>query len=176
MSNVVMEMYDYHVWANKVIFDRLKELPSEIVDQDIQSVFPTITKTLAHIYMADAIWLDVLDGMEPKDAFAKGEKLQEDLQSISFDELESLFSELTKKFQSFFEQNQDLTRKMVLDNPYAGIKEFTLSQMVLHVVNHGTYHRGNIAAMLRQLGHSSVMTDYIVYLYSDMISPSGVKL
>lgn len=176
MSDLVREMYDYHVWANKVIFDRLKEFSSDIVDQETQSAFPTITKTLVHIYIADVIWLDILNGMDAKDVFAKGEKLKDDLQSISFGELESLFSELTKRFQSFFQQNQDLTQKMVLDNPYAGVKEFTLSQMVLHVVNHGTYHRGNIATMLRQLGHSSVMTDYIVYLYSDMISPTGVQL
>ncbi|MEH7531611.1 DinB family protein, partial [Priestia megaterium] len=31
--------------------------------------------------------------------------------------------------------------------------------------NHGTYHRGNITAMLRQLGHPGVMTDYVLYLY-----------
>lgn len=39
--------------------------------------------------------------------------------------------------------------------------------MVLHVVNHGTYHRGNISAMLHQLGDSSVMTDYAFYWYSE---------
>ncbi|WP_313897918.1 DinB family protein [Brevibacillus sp. FSL L8-0520] len=34
-----------------------------------------------------------------------------------------------------------------------------------HVVNHGTYHRGNIAAMLRQQGYAGVPTDYVFYLY-----------
>jgi uncharacterized damage-inducible protein DinB len=37
--------------------------------------------------------------------------------------------------------------------------------MILHVVNHGTYHRGNITAMLRQMGYASVPTDYGIYLY-----------
>ena len=36
--------------------------------------------------------------------------------------------------------------------------------MVLQVVNHATYHRGNITAMLRQMGHASVMTEYALYL------------
>lgn len=176
MSHVVRDMYDYHVWANNVLFNRLKEFPAEIVGQETQSAFPTITKTLAHIYVADAIWLDILNRMEPKEVFAKGERLQEDLQSISLGEMESLFAELTGRYQTFFEQNQDLEQKMALDNPYVGVKELTLAQMVLHVVNHGSYHRGNIGTMLRQLGHTSVMTDYIVYLYSDLISPTGVKL
>ena len=34
-----------------------------------------------------------------------------------------------------------------------------------HVVNHGTYHRGNITAMIRQLGHSSTMMDFVLYLH-----------
>jgi uncharacterized damage-inducible protein DinB len=34
-----------------------------------------------------------------------------------------------------------------------------------HVVNHGTYHRGNITAMLRQLGSKGISTDFIFYLY-----------
>lgn len=33
------------------------------------------------------------------------------------------------------------------------------------IVNHGTYHRGNLTVMLRQLGRSGVSTDYIFYLY-----------
>ena len=39
------------------------------------------------------------------------------------------------------------------------------ADMILHVVNHGTYHRGNITAMLRQMGYASVPTDYGIYLY-----------
>nr|WP_305586406.1 DinB family protein [Fictibacillus sp. WQ 8-8] len=45
--------------------------------------------------------------------------------------------------------------------------------MVLHVVNHGTYHRGNISAMLHQLGDSSVMNDYAFYWYSENAIPNG---
>jgi uncharacterized damage-inducible protein DinB len=41
----------------------------------------------------------------------------------------------------------------------------SVSELVPHVVNHGTYHRGNITAMLRQMGYASVSTDYGIYLY-----------
>ncbi len=57
----------------------------------------------------------------------------------------------------------------MLDNPWASLRETSLSEMILHVVNHGTYHRGNISAMLHQLGDSSVMTDYAFYWYSDNV-------
>jgi uncharacterized damage-inducible protein DinB len=44
--------------------------------------------------------------------------------------------------------------------------------MVRHVVNHGTYHRGQVAAMLRQLGYSPPPTDYLVF-FDELARPSG---
>lgn len=55
----------------------------------------------------------------------------------------------------------------MLDNLWAGLREISISEMVLHVVIHGTYQRGDISAMLHQLGDSSVMTDYVIYWYSE---------
>ncbi|WP_379865959.1 DinB family protein [Laceyella putida] len=43
--------------------------------------------------------------------------------------------------------------------------KINLSELVQHVVNHGTYHRGNITAMLRQLDNKGTFTDFIFYLY-----------
>ncbi|MCM3024666.1 DinB family protein [Heyndrickxia ginsengihumi] len=40
----------------------------------------------------------------------------------------------------------------------------TLFELIQHIVNHGTYHRGNLAAMIRQLGYQGTSTDYITFL------------
>lgn len=42
----------------------------------------------------------------------------------------------------------------------------TISDIVYQIVNHGSYHRGNISTMLRLLGHEGVLTDYIAYIHS----------
>ncbi|MGG1221143.1 DinB family protein, partial [Priestia endophytica] len=55
-----LQLYDYHVWANNKFFERLKELPKDIYDREIQSVFPSIAETLVHIYRGDTIWLGVM--------------------------------------------------------------------------------------------------------------------
>ena len=56
----------------------------------------------------------------------------------------------------------------VLDIPWEEEnRETSLSEMVMHIVTHATYHRGNITSMLRQMGHASVTTDYTRYWYSD---------
>jgi len=55
MSHYSLKLYDYHVWANQKIFDRLKELSKGIYEEEIQSVFPSISKVMAHIYVSDNI-------------------------------------------------------------------------------------------------------------------------
>jgi hypothetical protein len=57
-----------------------------------------------------------------------------------------------------------MEKVVMIEAPFAGRLETPLSELVQHVVNHGTYHRGNITTMLRQLDHASVLTDYAFYL------------
>lgn len=160
----IQEMYNYHAWANGVIINRLKELPTEVYFQECQSGFSTISKVIAHIYTVDLIWYDILTGKSMKDAFSFANQEREYLEAIGIDEMETNFAELTEKYTSLLCE-EDPDRVIVVDNPYAGLLETSVAESVLHVVTHGSYHRGNIATMLRQLGHTSVMQDYGLYLY-----------
>ncbi|OIB03300.1 damage-inducible protein DinB [Paenibacillus sp. LC231] len=163
--NYPVKMYEYHVWANQAIFNRLLELPGELYNQKITSIFPTVSEALIHIYTADLGWINILSGMDMKQALTEAFQLREELESISLEDLNLRFIELSERFTAFLGQNPDLERIIRLDNPYAGIRDTRLSEIILHVVNHGTYHRGNIAAMMRQLGSSSAMTDYAFFWY-----------
>ncbi|MCZ8511787.1 DinB family protein [Paenibacillus filicis] len=166
MPHPALEMFDYHVWANQTILKRLQELPKELYEQEIVSVFPSISKVMPHIYMTDSCWLDILSGISMKEAIAIANSLKEPIGSKSIEELGTMFIELAQRYKSFFSQHENLDQTMVLDNPYAGIRETKYSEIVLQIVNHGTYHRGNITAMMRQLGHASVMTEYALFWYS----------
>jgi uncharacterized damage-inducible protein DinB len=53
---------------------------------------------------------------------------------------------------------------MTIEHPQYGRLDTSISEIVQHVVNHGTYHRGNLTAMLRQQGHPGIATDYLFYL------------
>ncbi|MDM5188833.1 DinB family protein [Bacillus sp. DX4.1] len=166
MTHHALNLYDYHVWANKTIFDRLKELPRDIYHKKIQSVFPSVSKTVSHIYLTDYCWLNILSGKSMKEALAFADHLKEQTETKSIEEIETMFFDLSEQYTSFFNQQEDLEKTLVLDNPYAGLRETSFSEVVLHVVNHGTYHRGNITAMLHQMGHASVMTDYGLFWYA----------
>ncbi|MFK9094277.1 DinB family protein [Bacillus salipaludis] len=169
MVNHVESLYNYHVWANQRIIDHLKKLSPEKYQKEMKSVFSSVSKVLSHIYLVDYGWLNILEGQNMNEAMQSSLQLQEKIENLPIEDLEMEFSTLSTRFISFLKSQEDIEKRIMLDNPWASLRETSLSEMILHVVNHGTYHRGNISAMLHQLGDSSVMTDYAFYWYSDNV-------
>jgi uncharacterized damage-inducible protein DinB len=92
-------------------------------------------------------------------------QLQKQIESKEIVEMETLYDDLSLKNKSLLVNQENMDQAIVVNNPYAGLLETSIFESVLHVVTHGNYHRGNIAIMLRQLGYSSVMQDYGLFLY-----------
>ncbi|PKJ54772.1 DinB family protein [Bacillus sp. SN10] len=167
MKEYMLKQVDYHAWANIRLFDRLKELPNyeTIFTEQIQSVFPSIKDTFAHIYITDQVWLHILHGKSMNEAIQDRENLRKQIETRSLYELEKLFESMANQYKDFLSTIQDVNAVFVIENPYAGALETSILELVQHVVNHGTYHRGNITAMIRQLGYSSTMMDFVLYLH-----------
>lgn len=161
----VLEMYNYHAWANGVIIDRLNELPEHVYHKEIQSGFSSVSKVLSHIYLTDYAWFDIISGKSMDEAIASSSELKEEVEKKSIEEMKKTFMDLYERNKALL-STVDMEKVMVVDTPYAGSLETTISESVLHVVTHGSYHRGNIATMLRQMGHTSVMQDFGLYLYT----------
>ncbi|WP_258833442.1 DinB family protein [Peribacillus frigoritolerans] len=161
----VLEMYNYHAWANGVIIDRLNELPEHVYHKEIQSGFSSVSKVLSHIYLTDYAWFDIISGISMDEAMASSSELKEEVEKKSIEEMKKTFIDLYERNKALL-STVDMGKVMVVDNPYAGSLETSISESVLHVVTHGSYHRGNIATMLRQMGHASVMQDFGLYLYT----------
>ncbi|QNK46527.1 DinB family protein [Brevibacterium sp. PAMC23299] len=161
----VLEMYNYHAWANGVIIDRLNELPEHIYHKEIQSGFSSVSKVLSHIYLTDYTWFDIISGISIDEAMASSSELKEEVEKKSIEEMKKIFIDLYERNKALL-STEDMEKVMVVDNPYAGSLETTISESVLHIVTHGSYHRGNIATMLRQMGHTSLMQDFGLYLYT----------
>ncbi|BFT75123.1 DinB family protein [Paenibacillus sp. P36] len=166
MTQQIRNMYDFHVWANQTMLTHLKKLGKDVYTREIQSVFPTVSKVIAHIYVVDAGWLDMMQGKSMNEAMADSVPLTADAESKSMEELEMMYVQLSERFKAYLDEQASLEETIVLDNPYAGVRETSRAEMLLQVVNHGTYHRGNITAMLRQMGHASVMTEYGLFWYA----------
>lgn len=164
MTNYPAEMFNYHAWATQTILGRIKELPPAVLHQEVNSSFPTIAHALNHIYAVDKMWLMVLKGIDMGEAMQECYPLNGRILETVEEYAES-FGELADQYGQWLGSEPDLERIITLNNPFAGIRETRLSEIVLHVANHGSYHRGNVSTMLRQLGHASAMNDYALYWY-----------
>lgn len=164
MTNYPVEMFNYNTWANQSILGRIKELAPSVLSQEVNSSFPTIAHALSHIYAIDTMWYLVLTGTGMPEAFQKSIVLNMRILN-SVDEYANIFTQLSELYKEWLQNQSDLEQTILLDNPFAGIRQTRLSEIVLHAVNHGTYHRGNISTMLRQLGHASTMNDYSLFWY-----------
>lgn len=164
MGSPLLRLYDYHVWANQKWFDHLKQLPEELWHRKMTSVFPSISQVFAHMYVIDNLWFAAMSSKSFEETMALGDRLREEINEISLEETETRFVRLAERYRSFLRKQQE--RTISLKHPHFGELNASLSDLVHHVVNHGTYHRGNLTAMLRQAGYKGIPTDYIFYLYS----------
>jgi uncharacterized damage-inducible protein DinB len=88
----------------------------------------------------------------------------EETKGKNADEMQRLFAGVADQFRDLLRRTPDPDKAMTIEHPQYGRLDTRFSEILRHVVNHGTYHRGNIAAMLRQQGYAWVSTDYIFHL------------
>jgi uncharacterized damage-inducible protein DinB len=149
----VNQQYAYHKWATLKVIQHVGQLPEELYTREIKSVFPSIYETFKHMFEVDEIWFSRLKGME----IATRKFLTEEDLLVQYENLLS-------NIEGFLKAEKDFDRIIQYRNSEGEIFKNTVSELVQHVVNHGTYHRGNLSAMLRQLNSQTVATDYIYFL------------
>ena len=140
-------MLDYHYWARDRMFEALEPLTAEQVNRDMGNSFKSIRDTVAHLYAAEWAWYSRWQGTSP-------DKL---LPADMFPDLAAVRlagTELEAKIRAYVEAlgEANVTKvieyKLLSGQPGAS----PVWQMVQHLVNHASYHRGQVTTMLRQLG------------------------
>lgn len=153
------KLYDYNEWANARVFASLRALEPERLRARIESSFPSPLATLAHIVAAEWVWLSRWRGHSPSSVPSWLEEPElEDLRS----RLAAVESERAGLLQGL--SSADVEASLAYRTIDGESHEDRLLDLLLHVVNHSSYHRGQLTTMLRQLGTHPVATDYIVFL------------
>ncbi len=151
-------LFEYNAWANRRILESCEALSEDQFTQDLRSSFPSVRETLAHIAAAQWIWTERWHGRSPTappdwyksaDRAALREKLTD---------LDRNLIEFTSRLGP-----ADLERVTEHRNMSGQSSAQPLWQPLQHLANHGTYHRGQIVTMLRQLGAAAPHTDLIVF-------------
>jgi uncharacterized damage-inducible protein DinB len=164
----LLELLEYHRWATNLTVKAVKVLTPEQYTRDLGSSFPSVRDTLVHVFTADRAWLGRLEGQSLPRANAAD--------FATLDSLLEVWEPVLTRWPSVVESLGDAGRldtgrldtgRLIEYKSFAG-EPFTnsLGQIVRHVVNHGTYHRGQVATMLRQLGANAVSSD-LIYFYRE---------
>ena len=152
-------LFDYTQWANDQMLGVAGRLSPEQFTQDLGSSFPSVRDTLAHMLAAEWVWLERWYGRSPS-------ALPGAAVPASADDLRRRWQEIVRDRDDFLAAQTDDTLAQPL--AYANTKGEPFSQILWyqmqHVVNHSTYHRGQVATMIRQLGGKPPTTDLVAYL------------
>lgn len=153
----IRELYAYNRWANRRILGAAAALELEAFRKDMGSSFPSVRDTLVHILAAEWVWLARWKGSSPTGLPSW------DLATC--DEVQERWVKVETEQQAFVDALTDADRRrMVAYGDTSGRTwESRLDHMLRHVVNHSSYHRGQVITMLRQLGAETVSTDMIRY-------------
>jgi uncharacterized damage-inducible protein DinB len=146
MKKYFLKLYQYNAWANGRVVSCLKR--QSIADEKILSVF-------GHVLAAQFLWLHRIKGLTPPNVKLWGE--------YSLETLEKMATDANQQWLEFVEGNESFDRELTYTNytgdPYVN----NVETIMMHLVNHCSYHRAQVAMLLRQKGFEPINTDLITY-------------
>jgi len=152
----VLELFAYNKWANERTLASLAPLTEEQLSRPLGGSFPTILATAAHVAAAEWIWLSRWTGSSPHAMPEWAQRPTLDLVRAKFAEIEASRADFLNSLEE-----EDVARPLSFTLLSGSGDTQTLGVLFQHVVNHGSYHRGQIASMLRQVGATPQSTDLI---------------
>jgi len=156
----LLEQYAaYNLWANQRLTSRILELPEAVHIQETASSFKTLYGTVMHMWDAESIWwqrLKMHDVITPPSIHFKGSTL----------DLSNGYLHQNKLWESWVVQATMPALEHVFHYQNSKKEKFRqpVFEMLAHLFNHSTYHRGQLVTMLRQLEVTSIpATDFIIW-------------
>jgi uncharacterized damage-inducible protein DinB len=161
-------LFTYNDWANKRALQAASALTIEQFNKPLGNSFSSVRDTLAHLYGAETIWLQRFKGESPS-AFPDTSQIND------IAGLEAKWNPVAADLLKFVGDltQADIERVVEYKTMKFGVYSNPLWQSLQHVVNHGTYHRGQITTMLRQLGAQPTATDLMHFYRERAVAASA---
>jgi uncharacterized damage-inducible protein DinB len=151
-------LFQYNQWADRKLLDACSALTNEQFTRDLGSSFRSVRDTVAHLYGAEWVWNERIQGRSPSSLLSG--TMFPDLASVreKLEEMDSYYIDYVTRLTQ-----QDLEHVLRYKS-FAG-DEFSnpLWQTLHQLSNHATYHRGQVVTLLRQLGAKPATTDLIAF-------------
>lgn len=146
MKKYFQKLYQYNGWADQRVLECLKT--QKISDVKILSL-------MGHVMAAQMLWLHRIKNLLPPAVALWG--------NYSLDELMALHEKTKKEWLTYIEREENFDRDLHYTNYTGSLFTNSVEIIMIHVVNHSTYHRAQVAMLLRQGGMEPVNTDFITY-------------
>ena len=154
----IRDLYAYNRWANARSLEGASAVSSADFTKEIGGSFASLRGTLAHMYGAEWIWLERWRGNSPR-------SLPFPLDFPDVETIRTRWLDVEREQTEFLDAIDPERLGEVIS--YVNLKgdtfAYPLRRMLQHVVNHSTYHRGQITTLLRQLGATPLSTDLRLY-------------
>jgi uncharacterized damage-inducible protein DinB len=150
--------YAFNGWANRRLLEAMKGLSQADLDRDLGGSFPSLRQTMVHIFWVEQLFLRRWRGSSTAD-MAEPPKF-ETVASIRFacEDLEREREEYLGRLT-----DTDLIQPIEYVDTRGNPLSTILWQSLFHLLNHSTFHRGQAASKLRQLGIAPPSMDFIVF-------------
>ena len=155
-------LLDYHYWARDRILEAAEHLSPEQYTKELGSSFKSVRDTLVHVYSADWVWNSRWHGVSPMAMIPYGD--YPDVASVrrAWQTVEQEVRELFRDLDA-----DGIAREMDYKLMSGLESRSVLWQMAQHVVNHGSYHRGQVTTMIRQLGGTPPKSMDLITFYRE---------
>jgi uncharacterized damage-inducible protein DinB len=154
----IQRLYGYNRWANATVKQAAAPLTTDEFTRNLGGSFPSVRDTMVHIMAAEWIWLRRWKGVSPREFLAYD-------RFPTFDALKEKWLEIETEQMGFVAEVTDQSLKEIIN--YVNLKgerrQYPLGDLMQHVVNHCSYHRGQITNFLRLLGAEPKATDFLIY-------------
>jgi uncharacterized damage-inducible protein DinB len=148
----------YKAWANELVFAAAAQLPDAELTAPRKIVFGSLLRTLNHVYAMDEVWRAHLEG-RPHGYATRNPQACPPLAELR-EAQKAMDGWFVRYAASPFEESEIVEFRFIGGGPGS----MTRRDILLHVANHGTYHRGNVASMMYQSGVAPPTTDLPVFL------------
>jgi uncharacterized damage-inducible protein DinB len=156
-AEVLRSHIAYTAWASNLLVEAASKLTSQEMTRDFGTADKSVLGTLVHIYGADRIWLTRMR-REPSHAYLTDADYSLSVLQNNWPALHTRWKEWAATLTDE-DARAEVSYHDLRGNPW----NQPLGQLVLHVVNHGTHHRGQVAGFLRAMGHVPPKLDLIAY-------------
>jgi uncharacterized damage-inducible protein DinB len=155
----IARLFAFNRWANARMLASVASVSKDDYARPVGGSFTTLRDTLAHLYGADWVWLERFGGRSPRELPAGQQAPTPEALRDKWERIEEGWAALANRAEA-----GRMREKLAYRNFKGDDLSYRIGEVLVHVVNHSTYHRGQVATLMRQLGATPASTEYLMML------------